>query len=273
MKEKMPEYGEVLDLAEKLLEAKRQMMQKLSSIPLLLEKKRLRTHLEEGFPYLKLSELPLDLAQAEGYFFHLLEIFNAQNPQKYKALRDLMKEKNFSFFSFLKSLCAGQIDEENLSRELGPEGSLLFFFLVQVLRPFLEKQAQQWEKERIKDVSWGYGYCPFCGGYAGMGELREEGQRILHCSLCFTEWSYARLKCPYCMNTDQQKLSYFQVEGEADKRVDVCLLCQQYLKTIDSREREKPLDWEIEDYLTLYLDFLAQEEGFRRPAKLFMEVK
>ncbi len=74
-------------------------------------------------------------------------------------------------------------------------------------------------------------------------------------------------------NEDQEKLSYFQVEGEVDKRVDVCLLCRNYLKTIDSRERIKPIDWEVEDYLTLYLDYLAQEEGFQRPAKLFVEIK
>ncbi|MGB9698997.1 MAG: formate dehydrogenase accessory protein FdhE [Thermodesulfobacteriota bacterium] len=273
MKEKMPAYREVLDLAEKLLAAKRQMMAELNLVPLMLEKSNVKMHLQEGFPFIKLDALPLDLEKAERYFNELLEIFSTQTPQKHEALHRILEEKKFSFRPFLNDFCKGLVAEANLSKELGEEGSLLFFFTIQTLRPFWEKYAQQWQKERAEEIAWTYGYCPFCGGYAGMGEIKEEGQKVLHCALCFTEWTYPRLRCPYCQNEDQQKLSYFQVEGEIDKRVDVCLLCHHYLKTIDSRERAKPIDWEVEDYLTLYLDYLAQEEGFQRPAKLFVTIK
>ncbi|MGQ9693317.1 MAG: formate dehydrogenase accessory protein FdhE [Thermodesulfobacteriota bacterium] len=273
MKQKMPAYREVLDLAEKLLEAKRQMMAELSLVPLFLEKSNVKMHLQEGFPYIKLADFPLDLGRAEKYFYDLLRIFNAQTPQKYEALHRILMAEKFSFRSFLNDFCNGSVEEGKISKELGPEGSLLFFFTIQTLRPFLERYAQQWQKERTQEISWIYGYCPFCGGYAGLGEIREEGQRALYCSLCFTGWTYPRLRCPYCQNGDQEKLSYFQVEGEIDKRVDVCLLCRHYLKTVDSRERSQPVDWEVEDYLTLHLDYIAQEEGFQRPVKLFVEVK
>jgi len=273
MKERMPAYREVLNLAEKLWEAKRQMMAKLNLSPLLLEKSDVKMHLQEGFPFFELGALPLDFERAEKYFYELLKIFSTQNPQKYEALHRILEEKKYSFRPFLHDFCKGRVAEASLYEELGQEGILLFFFTIQTLRPFLERYAEQWQKERPKEISWTYGYCPFCGGYAGLGEIKEEGQRVLHCSLCFTEWTYPRLRCPYCQNEDQQKLSYFQVEGEIDKRVDVCFLCRHYLKTIDSRERAKPIDWEVEDYLTLYLDYLAQEEGFQRPAKLFVAVK
>lgn len=273
MKEKMPAYREVLDLAEKLSEAKKQMMAELNVVPLILKKNNVKMHLQEGFPYFKFADFPLDLERAEEYFYFLLEIFHAQAPQKYEALRRILIEKKFSFRPFLHDFRRGLVEEGSISKELGQEGSLIFFFTIQTLRPFLEKYAQQWQKERGKEIPWAYGYCPFCGGYAGMGEIKEEGQKALHCALCFTEWKYPRLRCPYCQNEDQQKLSYFQVEGEINRRVDVCFHCRHYLKTIDSREMANPIDWEIEDYLTLYLDYLAQEEGFQRPTKLFVEVK
>lgn len=273
MKEKMPAYREVLDLAEKLLEAKKQMMAELNVLPLILDKSNVRRQLQEGFPYFKLSDFPLDLERAEKYFRTLLGIFNIQAPQRYEALHRILMEKKFSFRLFLNDFRKGLVEEGSISKELGEEGSLLFFFTIQTLRPFLEKHAQEWQKEMAKELSWIYGYCPFCGGYAGLGEIREEGQKVLHCALCFTEWNYPRLRCPYCQNEDQQKLSYFQVEGEIHRRVDVCFHCHHYLKTIDSREMAKPIDWEIEDYFTLYLDYLAQEEGFQRPVKLFVEVK
>lgn len=273
MKEKMPAYREVLNLAEKLLEAKKQMMAELNVLPFFLEKSNVRMHLREGFPYFKLSDFPLDLERAEKYFYILLGIFNTQAPSKYEAFQRILREKKFSFRPFLNDFCKGLVEEDDISQELGQEGSLLFFFTIQTLRPFLEKYAQEWQKERAREISWAYGYCPFCGGYAGLGEIKEEGQRVLHCALCFTEWNYPRLRCPYCQNEDQQKLSYFQVEGEIHRRVDVCFHCRNYLKTIDSREMAKPIDWEAEDYLTLYLDYLAQEEGFQRPTKLLVEVK
>jgi len=104
-----------------------------------------------------------------------------------------------------------------------------------------------------------------------MGEIGAEGRRVLHCPLCATEWEFPRLRCPYCQNEDQEELTYFEVEGEAGSRVNICRRCRHYLKTVDSRERQTPLDWEIEDYLTLHLDHLAQEEGYKRPERLFVE--
>ena len=105
-----------------------------------------------------------------------------------------------------------------------------------------------------------------------MGEIREEGKRVLHCPLCAATWNYPRMRCPYCGNENQEELNYFQVEGEAAYRVDLCLHCRNYLKTVDGRELSESLDWEIEDYLTLHLDHLAQKEGYGRPAGLFAKM-
>ena len=271
-KEKMPNYREVLELAERLITLKQQTKKQWAFLPSSMDPIKLRIHIQEGFPYLRPDEIPLNPAQIQGYFKSLLEILQEQNPKKYEALRNSITAKGFELAPFLKHFLEDRLTEDRLGKEMGKEGSLLFFFVLQSLKPAFEIHAEYWRKEQ-KEFSWAHGYCPFCGGYPGMGEIREEGKRILHCPLCATEWDFPRLQCPYCLNEDQEKLTYFQVEGEAGYRVDICLLCRRYLKTVDVRERAEDLNWEVEDYLTLHLDHLAQEEGYTRPEGLFVDVR
>ncbi|MDH4267123.1 MAG: formate dehydrogenase accessory protein FdhE [Deltaproteobacteria bacterium] len=271
-KEKMPNYREVLELAERLITLKQQTKKQWAFLPSSMDPIKLRIHIQEGFPYLRPDEIPLNPAQIQGYFKSLLEILQEQNPKKYEALRNSITAKGFELAPFLKRFLEDRLTEDRLGKEMGKEGSLLFFFVLQSLKPAFEIHAEYWRKEQ-KEFSWAHGYCPFCGGYPGMGEIREEGKRILHCPLCATEWDFPRLQCPYCLNEDQEKLTYFQVEGEAGYRVDICLLCRRYLKTVDVRERAEDLNWEVEDYLTLHLDHLAQEEGYTRPEGLFVDVR
>jgi len=271
MKEKMPNFREILELAEKILALKRDMKAKWAPRLILLDPQQQKIHLQEGFPFLRPGEIRLDPSLAEEYFNSLLGILKEQNPKKHEPLLTIIGEKKFQLAPFLKGFLDGGVTEGHLEKERGAEGSLLFFFGIQTLKPFFENLAEQWRKDQ-KEFSWGQGFCPFCGGYPELGEIREEGKRFLHCPLCATQWDYPRLKCPYCQNEDQEKLTYFQVEGETGQRVDICLLCRHYLKTVDSRESGEPLDAEVEDFLTLHLDHLAQEEGFMRPDRLFVEV-
>ena len=50
-------------------------------------------------------------------------------------------------------------------------------------------------------------------------------------------------------------------------RVDVCDKCKKYIKTIDERKmpENKILDFSLENINTLYLDILAQKEGYESP--------
>ena len=271
-RERMPHYREVLELAERLLLEKCRVKGEEFRAFFRVDPAGAKVQMEEGFPFLLPADAPLDASRLEEYFSCLLRGFKEVNPAKYESLKDILKRKNFVLEEALDRLLNNQMEERTLEEELGPEGSLLFFFLVQTVKPTFETLAEQW-RGSLKDLSWAQGYCPFCGGFAGMGEIREEGKRILHCPVCNTEWEYPRMKCPYCQNENQEELTYFQVEGEPENRVDICLACRHYWKTVDSREMERPLNFEVEDFLTLHLDHLAQEEGYSRPSKLFVEMK
>ncbi len=266
--DKMPNYREILMLAEKLLDEKTRARTEMAFKCLPIDPVRVKTRGQSGVAYLSPEEIFFDPAPMQEYFFRLLKVFGEQNPERHGALTKAMEISGFEYDRLLKRLLRDQVTERTLEKELGETGSLLFFFLIQSLKPFLETCAESWRKEQT-DLSWPRACCPFCGAMAGMGEIGEDGKRVLHCSLCATAWEFPRLQCPYCGNDDQDRLTYFQVEGEADHRVDVCLQCRNYIKTVDTRERSEKPDWEVEDFLTLHLDHLAQEEGYQRPEKLF----
>lgn len=271
-RERMPHYREVLDFAARLLSEKGRRKHQESTASGSIDPVKIRVRMEEGTPYLLPADAPFDFSEVEKYFFSLLNGFKEINPVKFQSLQKTMGTKNFRLPPWWTCFLQNQLTERTLEDEFGREGSLLLFLLIQTLKPFLESLAERW-RSGLTDLSWTQGYCPFCGGVPGMGEIRQEGKRFLHCSLCNMEWEYPRMKCPYCRNEDPEQLTYFQVEGEAENRVDICLVCRHYLKTIDSRQMGGTLDFEVEDYLTLHLDHLAQEEGYLRPSKLFMDVR
>ncbi|UCB43431.1 MAG: formate dehydrogenase accessory protein FdhE [Dehalococcoidales bacterium] len=109
---------------------------------------------------------------------------------------------------------------------------------------------------------WRQGYCPICGGNPDFSFLsKDNGARWLVCSRCDTEWLFQRLKCPYCSNTDQKKLSYYTGE-EGPYRLYVCDNCKHYLKTIDLRNSKADVLIPLERLLTLEIDAQARDYGY-----------
>ena len=261
--ERKPNYREVLNLAERMLIEKCRAKDQPFMSSFTLDPVKAQPWLEKGFSYLGPERQEFPPGPVEETFSCLLESFRELNPARHESLQKAIKAKDWALDRVLGRLLANQLSEANLEAELGAEGSLLFFFLVQSLKPVLENLAEQW-RSALKEFSWDKGFCPFCGGFAGMGDIREEGRRFLHCLLCGTEWESPRMKCPYCQNEDQGQHTYFQVENEIENRVDICLACRHYLKTLDLRKKEiNPLPV-IEDLLTIHLDLWAQEKGYKK---------
>src|SRR5262249_31655003 len=114
---------------------------------------------------------------------------------------------------------------------------------------------------------WEHGYCPVCGSFAKLGEFRGlEQTPFLRCGLCAAEWTFPRLRCAACGNSDHHKLGYLSVEGEENKwRALTCEVCRQYVKMLSTLTPLSPLELSVKDVETVHLDLLAADQGFTPP--------
>lgn len=71
-----------------------------------------------------------------------------------------------------------------------------------------------------------------------------------------------RTGCPFCENTDDQRLGTLEVEDEAGLRIAYCESCKGYLKTLDGQAPELLLS----DWSSFHLDVLARDRGLKRLA-------
>jgi FdhE protein len=201
----------------------------------------------------------------------LLEKHQAFTPSE---IHDLMrKAEKIDFTRLTRAVRIGDLGYlRSCANRLNLDPVLLSFLglnLAQTLFGFFAEKFQ----DKVDRDSWLMGNCPVCGSFPAMQKLRrKDGKRILWCGLCSTQWPHKRIMCPFCGNEDHQSLRYFFTAGDSSSektpfRVDVCDKCKKYIKTIDERkmsENETP-DFSKEDINTLYLDILAQKDGYQSP--------
>ena len=221
---------------------------------------------KEGFPLFSREDLPIDLKAASSLFKRLLEHLSSKKRKDKEALEKALKRARTDS-EWINSVIAAFLsrDEPAVSRmakEVTLEPMILKFLTNMALKPSLNTLKES-AGERIEKDGWNYGYCPLCGSYPDMAYLGDQGKRFLHCELCGYEWYYPRLKCPFCENDQPKKLGYFVSEEEEGFRVDFCKKCNCYIKTLDMRVIEQPAPLELENLITLHLDMLAHEQGFK----------
>ena len=125
------------------------------------------------------------------------------------------------------------------------------------------------------DASWGRGYCPVCGAWPALAELRGlERQRRLRCGRCASDWALPVLTCAFCGETDHERLRTLVVEGqEQTRRIEACDGCRGYLKSV-STLRGMPLrTLAMADLASVELDLVAQEHGYERPEAMGWAVR
>ena len=161
---------------------------------------------------------------------------------------------------------------KSLSTQYQLKTDLLLFIGLNLSQAVLELYAQKL-KPVVDQENWLKGNCPICGNFPAMERLRrEDGKKILWCGFCGTQWHHQRIMCPFCGNEDHNSLRYFFTESDSSSkenpfRVDVCDKCKRYIKTLDERklpENEMP-DFSLDNIKTLYLDVLAQKDGYQSP--------
>ncbi|HEU4585762.1 MAG TPA: formate dehydrogenase accessory protein FdhE [Gemmatimonadaceae bacterium] len=115
---------------------------------------------------------------------------------------------------------------------------------------------------------WQRGYCPVCGTWPALVEMRGiERERRLRCGCCAADWQLPVLRCAFCGELDHHLLGSLIPEGdEKQRRVETCESCHGYLKVVMTLGALPPLTLALQDLGTVPLDFVAQERGYERPS-------
>ena len=192
-----------------------------------------------------------------------MRIAEKRSPEETKEIAGKIIDGTLQYEQMIRHMFQPVEEEQEEEGKEGQESfDLVELFLEESLRPELEKVADKY-RDQIEASSWEEGYCPVCGKEPKIGQIKDdENRRCLFCNQCGFEWSFMRIRCPFCGNEDQQELAYFTVEDDERYRVDVCNECKRYIKIVDFRETKEEANIDIEDITTLHLDMLATEEGY-----------
>jgi FdhE protein len=116
---------------------------------------------------------------------------------------------------------------------------------------------------------WQRGYCPVCGAWPSLTEIRGiERERRLRCGCCSADWPLPQLHCAFCDELDHGKLGALQPEGEEQlRRVETCDACHGYLKAVATYAALSIRTLVLLDLTTIPLDLVAHDRGYARPAR------
>lgn len=116
---------------------------------------------------------------------------------------------------------------------------------------------------------WQRGYCPVCGAWPSLSEIRGiERERRLRCGCCSADWPLPLLRCAFCDEVDHGRLGTLQPEGEEQLwRAETCETCHGYLKAVTTYGVLSIRALVLLDLTTVPLDLVAQHRGYARPAR------
>jgi FdhE protein len=112
------------------------------------------------------------------------------------------------------------------------------------------------------------GGCPVCRGFPAIAWRESSGdvegaRRVLGCGVCSRAWGIQRILCPACGEERPDKLPAFQSDRYPAARIEACVTCRAYFKSIDLTVDALAVP-EVDDLASLSLDVWATEQGYDR---------
>jgi FdhE protein len=273
-----PDLADALTLQEQLLRATLGVPRQPRTDAFALPSEAVANRVREGVPMLHDQPISLDINFAADLFSRLVNVLSERNEAELEprlgalveaATTGLLDPERLFAEAFVQHL-------DHLADMASPNGldvELLATLALQAVAPLLRAYAEHLLPlvERVDDgtvrgTAWHHGYCPICGGWPLLGELRGvELTQWLRCSACGSGWRGQRLVCAYCAKADYRTLGTLAIDGEQRFRISVCERCKGYLKVGNAFD---PLPAEllaIDDVASLHLDVAAMERGYSRP--------
>ncbi|HEV7663931.1 MAG TPA: formate dehydrogenase accessory protein FdhE [Chloroflexota bacterium] len=273
-----PDLGEALHLQEQLVRTSLAAARPPRADPFPLPREHLAARLREGVPILHDQPVQVDLHFAADLFSRLVNTLQQREDAELgQGLEDVVAAATNGALDPQRLFVEAFVHHEDHLAEMahgaGLEPELLATLATLSVAPVLRAYAEHLRPfiERLDDGSpegtaWHRGYCPICGGWPLLGELRGvELAHYLRCAGCGSGWRAQRLGCSYCGNEDFRSLQSLTVEGEQRFRVSVCERCHGYLKVGNAFDPPPAELLAIDDAASLHLDVAAIERGYQRP--------
>ena len=227
---------------------------------------------ERGVPLLAEATVELDPEEMETWLAPAMDVVATLRPEEAPALQ-----------RFAEAWDAGELRPASLfpvqgrvgvvGGEIGLDAGVVAFLSAAALRPPLERAFSAC-RDHPRDGVWELGVCPFCGGPPAFGDLIEDGRRRLACAVCGGDWIFARMRCPFCGETETKNLVRLEAADAKEQGyiVSACRQCHGYLKELDRRVRWNGGPAAVEDWGTPHLDLVATRAGYWRPVPTLIQL-
>jgi FdhE protein len=189
-----------------------------------------------------------------------------QNPPRPEAQEVAANARGFDALAMLKA-AIGQDEPRlvSLAKEAGIDRAVLGALAHLAALPLLQACTRALQHQL--PAAWPYGYCPVCGSWPTLAELRGiERTYRLRCARCGGDWGMPLLHCPYCGQSDHRHLGALVPEnGGETRKVAFCMTCKGYLKVLTTLQGSPGNALVRDDLETIDLDLAALERGYCRP--------
>jgi len=273
------DLAEALDLQELLIRTTLQTARPPRAEPFPLPREQAAGRIRQGIPLLHDQPVTLDIHFAADLFSRLVdelaergagELTTRLEPIIDAATRGALDPEHLFDEAFVQH--ADHLAQT--AADAGLDADLLLTLATKAVAPLLQAYAERLLPliDRVDDgtsqgATWTMGFCPICGGWPLLGELRGVELALwLRCSACSSGWRGQRLVCPYCANHDYRSLGSLAIEGEPRFRISVCDRCKGYLKVANAFDPTPAALLALDDVASLHLDVAAIERGYQRPA-------
>lgn len=219
--------------------------------------------LQGGIPQLTFDQLQIEPEAFARLAAEMSQILQQHNPSwefEEELTPDELVALAKEIFETWETLTSPGVADEPSASDDSWRGRPTALAVGFALAPYLYKTSDTILPHLDLDL-WAQGYCPVCGGRPNFALLEaERGARRLLCSRCNSVWPYSRVGCPFCKSKEKQ--NYYPSE-DGVYRLYVCPDCHRYLKTMDLREMQRDVYPVVERLLTIGMDLVAQEKGYR----------
>jgi FdhE protein len=216
-------------------------------------------------PLLTGAALALDMRSVLGLLDQLIRTACRGGTAKMATLEPVLNAEWDVGVLFRASLCQDGERVKETAAVLGADPEALQAVVALVALPFLQACNRRWAS--AKSTSWMEGYCPVCGAWPALAEVRGiERSRHFRCGRCGAGWQAHCLFCPYCGMTDHNELvSLVPEKSGANSVIEACKRCLGYVKTFTTLRGSPPAKVILDDFASVDLDVAAFEQGYKRP--------